>query len=308
MSNIDLLSLWSGDLTSGATKLAKKSDDIVISGLANETGRSLCVVNLLKQNLGKSVLLLVNDKKQRRLMTDSLLAFGSAKVEEFILEEVVQKDVFVERKNLISMLNLAAKLSRDNFGVVVANFEDVLGTVARKKDVYKNIATFAVGQNVVMVDLFRSLIDMNYHNGQSVYVEQGEYYCMGDQLTVFPVNFDYPVRLTVAFDQIEKIEILSLDQGAVLSEIDEFDVWPILDADVSGCLSEYAISDIFIVENELDLLDENFKLVDKFLSETDARKIRMSTFNADEENHTHLMFSSTLRYASMYDFISGFKF
>jgi len=304
MSKVNLLSLWSSDLTAGVTKLANTSNEIVISGLANETGRALCIANLLKQNIGKSVLFLVNDHKERKSMVENIRAIGSERVEEFELEENSMNDPFVARENLIKMLNLASKLSRDNFGVVVACVDDVLGTIAPAKDVMKAICVFEKSQKVVMVELFQKLIEMNYQNGQSVHVDQGEYYCMGDQLTVFPVNFDYPVRLTVAFDEIEKIEVLSRDHSSVILEIDDFSVWPVLDSNVNGSLSEYAIEDIFIVENELDLLDENFKLVDKFLSCTKARKIRMSTFNEDEPNHAHLMFSSTLRYASMYDFIS----
>ena len=304
MSKVELLSLWSRDLASGTTRILNNSNQIVVSGLANETGRALCVSNLLKQNLGKSVLFLVNDFKERESLVDCLRAFGGFGVEEFEIDPNLQNDRFVERENLIAMLNLASKLARDNFGVVVANFEDVLGAIARKKDLIKLITGFKTGQEVVMVELFQKLIEMNYENGQSVHVDQGEYYCMGDQLTVFPVNFDYPVRITVGFDMIEKIEVLSVDDRLPVSEMDDFEIWPILPADENGCLSEYAIEDIFIVENELDLVDEKFKLFDKFLDNTQAKKVRFTTFNEDEEGHSHLMFSSTLRYSSMYDFIS----
>jgi transcription-repair coupling factor len=304
MSQSDILSLWSVDLTKKATLLASKDRQIVVSGLANETGRAICSANFLRASLGKSALILVNDVKQRSLMVNHLSSVTAFNVEEFALEVNASNDKFIARENLILKTNLAAKLSRDNFGFVVATYDDALANVAKQKDVFKSLTEFKVGDRVNMVEIFEKLISMNYFNGQSVQVDNGEYYCMGDQLTIYPANFDYPVRISVEFDEIEKIEILDRETRLSLSEVESFVVWPILDSDENGLLSEYAIEDILIIEDEIDLYDEHFKLYEKFLSKTQAQKIRFSTFNEDEPNHAHCMFSSTLRYSTLYDFIS----
>ena len=304
MSKIDLLSLWSSNLSKAATELLKNNRDIVVSGLANETGRGLACSNFLKQSVGKSALVIVNDSKERELLVNSLNVFSGFLVEEFSLEENPSSDVFISRKNNIRILNLAAKLSRDNFGFIVATYDDVLTNVCRKKDVFKNLTEFALGAEVKMVQIFEKLISMNYQNGQTVHVDQGEYYCMGDQLTIFPANFDYPVRISVGFEEIEKIEILDVETRLPVSEVEKFIVWPIFDSNENGYLSEYAIEDIVFIENELDLIDENFKIYDRFINGIESQLVRFSTFNEDEPNHAHLMFSSTLRYSTVYDFIT----
>ena len=221
MSKIDLLSLWSSNLSKAATELLKNNRDIVVSGLANETGRGLACSNFLKQSVGKSALVIVNDSKERELLVNSLNVFSGFLVEEFSLEENPSSDVFISRKNNIRILNLAAKLSRDNFGFIVATYDDVLTNVCRKKDVFKNLTEFALGAEVKMVQIFEKLISMNYQNGQTVHVDQGEYYCMGDQLTIFPANFDYPVRISVGFEEIEKIEILDVETRLPVSEVEK---------------------------------------------------------------------------------------
>ncbi len=304
MPNIDILSFWSADLVSKLTKKILSLSSVVVSGLANETGRALCTANILKQETGKSLLMVTNDKKQLAGLVDSLRLFSTKKVTEFNLEQNPTNDLFIARSNLIQTLNLAYKLQKDNFGIAVAAYEDVLQHLASPKVLQEGSWNLELGLKSQMVALFERLISMNYLTGQSVHVQPGEYYCMGDQLTVFPVNLDFPVRISLAFEEVEKIEILNPNNRQAVSEVQVVELWPILDSNADSYLSAHCGKDVYFVENELELLDENFKLYDNFLAQFDSKMIRYTTFNEDEKDHVHCGLSSTLRYTTLFDFIS----
>ena len=204
MPNIDILSFWSADLVSKLTKKILSLSSVVVSGLANETGRALCAANILKQETGKSLLMVTNDKKQIAGLVGSLRVFSAKKVTEFNLEQNPTNDSFIARRNLIKTLNLAYKLQKDNFGIAVAAYEDILQHLASPKVLEDGSWNLELGVKSQMVALFERLISMNYLTGQSMHVQPGEYYCMGDQLTVYPVNLDFPIRISLAFEEVEK--------------------------------------------------------------------------------------------------------
>jgi len=89
----------------------------------------------------------------------------------------------------------------------------------------EQIISFKKGKILNFNNLAKKLTELNYKRVDEI-VNKGEFTLKGDILSIFPINLDFPVRVSFFDDEIEKISLFSLETYETLQEISEFSLCP----------------------------------------------------------------------------------
>ncbi len=285
-------------------KLYEKFDDILLSGCGNISSKSFIIADLLRELKGKSLIWIVNDEADKEFHKKMMKFWTSLPIIDFSLDENIFNDKEVHRKNLGHIVNLIAHLNEEKKQVIFATYQDFLTACPDPEDLKAAIWEITKKEKIGLVDIFEKLISMNYEPAEDARVEQGEYYCMGNIVTIYPFNTNYPIRVTVDFDEITDIEVLSGDQKNVEAAVDKLVIYPILENKPQIHLNEFLTSHNVFIEDELEITDEYFDGWSDLTNSIKTKKISFHTFNEDEENHKHFYYVSTLKFHALQDFIN----
>ena len=103
--------------------------------------------------------------------------------------------------------------------------EVLLNKLPTKQEFLNNIIKLEVNKSYNLKSLKQSLISLGLKNVEAD-VEMGEFSFKGDVLTVFPINYETPVRISFFDDEIEYIKVLTADMVGVSEEISSFTISP----------------------------------------------------------------------------------
>ena len=274
-----------------------------LSGFPNISAKAFFLANTFFDCDFEKMVLAVNDKNKLNEFRDALENFAVKNIFEFEIFENAYLDSTLARKNKINKLNLVSRLGSSKKEIILLTTNELLAHFPRKDDVDQGVLRLKVGQKISMVEIFENFINAGYESGQTFHVFPGEYYAKGDQIMIFPFNSDYPIVLTVAFDEISEIAIMNLSYEKVLSKLDLIDIWSFVDDNTESFFAEYMNKDCLLIQDELDVFEDEFKLVEKFEASLDpASNLFLQTFNEDDDNHLHVRNSSILQYQSVADF------
>lgn len=307
MNTNSIIEFWPKSLQKDLFQKISTFNKYALSGFANTSSKCFTLANFCRANQIQNMFVMVNANGDLQEHINHLSLFSELKIEKLELEPNPHNDKFITKRNNLNLLNFSSKIHQGFKGIFVANYIDALSD-AFDKDIFEKTLDFKKGTKLTNTQIFESLINAGYEIGDSIEVEQGQYYCRGDIIAIFPVNFDYPIRFHVEFDEITTIEILSQDFNSVISQIEEVSIYQI-----QKPKSEFKLSDLFnentiYVESELEIIEEDFHLYKTFLEKLKNQKIiSLSTFNEDDENHSHCGFTSTLKYHGSFDFITDMQ-
>ncbi|HNX91316.1 MAG TPA: hypothetical protein PKG81_05640, partial [Candidatus Omnitrophota bacterium] len=76
---------------------------------------------------------------------------------------------------------------------------------------------FYISEEIKIDDILKKLDDLGYTRCRKVAVE-GDYSLIGDILTVYPVTFEYPVRVDIFEDRIASIKSVDVATFKAISE------------------------------------------------------------------------------------------
>ncbi|MBT5346710.1 transcription-repair coupling factor [bacterium] len=276
-----------------------------LSGFPNKTAKAFFIANSFYECNFDKLIFAVNERSQLDTFQELLHNFGVKHVQNFRILDNPHNDAGIVRKNLISKLNFAANLQSSKKEIVLITIQELLSYFPNKKQVERNKLNFKVGQKISMIEVFESLIKSGYDNGQTFHVFQGEYYAKGEQIMVFPFNSDFPVCINVAFDEITEIKVMDLSYEKEIGSFEEVEIWSFEKEDDECFFSDFMTKHSLLIQDELDVFEDQFKLVKKFEENLEpASSLFLQAFNEDEDNHLHVRKSSILQYQSLEDFTS----
>ena len=226
MNTNSIVEFWPKSLQKDLFQKINSFNKYALSGFANTSSKCFTLANFCKSNEIKNMFVMVNANGDLNDHINHLSLFSGLKIEELELEPNPHNDKFISKRNNLNLLNFASKIHQGNKAIFVSNYIDALSD-AFDKTVFEKTLDFSKGSKLTNTQIFESLINAGYEIGDSIEVEQGQYYCRGDLIAIFPVNFDYPIRLHVEFDEITSIEILSHDFNSVIGQLEEVSIYQI---------------------------------------------------------------------------------
>lgn len=283
-----------------------------ISGAGNFSSKAFIFSSLPRKN--EKVVWLTTTASEQENVHRSLEFWGTVPTENFELLKTGDRqfNTDVDRLNDIHIMGHISKLMEKDPYTLVIKHEDLFTNVPKKKDVKELTRKVSIGDKVEPVDFFEELIMSGYEVSEDEHLHKGTYIKKGEVIEIYPVNFDFPVRLNLAFDKVESIE-MSDALGTYRNIQDELKkdsilIRPII-ANKKGNILEYLGTHDVLVEDELEIFDEFFEKFDNLLKEykDKFRLFQIASFMEDEGNHTHLHYLSVLKYQNVLDMISDLK-
>ncbi len=299
-----LLQVFPKSIISKVTDLFNDHNSVILSGTGNKTSKSILTLKTWQEVAPNSTLLwCVNSIQELDELKKELSIWTKEEIEKYRILDNTIDDKKTHRLNIGNTLNLIANLQENKKQIILTTYEDLLFNTPTKSDLEDQTWHIKVEQEHSLVSMFERLIDMNFQTATDKFLNPGEYFCRGNLLNIYPHNLDYPIRITVDFDEITQIDILDHDQKTVLASVDSIDLYPIIENKANYHLNQFFTPDNFIVFDELEIIDDDFKSWDNFTKDIPSKFLKIHSFNEDEQNNTHITYTSILKFQSVPDFI-----
>ncbi len=291
--------------------LLEKKKNISLSGTGNFSAKAFIFADVMREKKEvKTALWVVNDVVEQDHVIRSLRFWGNTDVMPYNFEQSSSDNIReTEEFNRINAVELVVALKSKDRKIIVAPYQDLMNTFPDYKEIENKTFTLKKGDTVDLTELFEGLIDCGYEVSEDVSIKKGTYYKSGEILTVFPVYFDFPVKIDVGFDKVESITLLDPETGIAAGELDAIDIIPTRCGGEKKKLSEYFSGHLMVVEDELDVIDDYFEGWSEMFDEVYGKiySIAFVSFNEDDEGHEHLHYISVMKYRGAYDLVNDLR-
>ncbi|MBT6068591.1 transcription-repair coupling factor [Candidatus Peregrinibacteria bacterium] len=293
-------------------EIFEPTGNLSVSGAGNFSSKAFIFCSLPRG--GQKVIWLTTTGGQQENVHRSLVFWGGVKTDnlELLKQGDRQFNTDVTRLNDVHIMERISKLMGGEAYNLVVKYEDLFLKVPKKKDVESLTETVKINEELEPVEFFERLIMAGYEISDDEHLEKGTYIKKGEVIEIFPVNFDFPIRLNLGFDKVESIEMsdaLGTYRG-VKEETGKGSI-QIRPASVErkGNILDFLGEKDLLVEDELEIFDEFFEQFNELIKNRKSkfRLFEIASFMEDEANHTHLHYLSVLKYQNVLDMMSDLK-
>lgn len=303
----------------GIVDIFETHKNIIISGAAGHTSKTLVVLDFIKnsKNLPKTFLWIADNKIETEIISKELNRWGG--IDAATVDTTTYgSDFFSQRGGVFknpkaSAINIVGFLShlidkKQNFIVIPYYF--LLQKFPSAAMIKNGIIKISSGDKIDIVQFFERLIEAGYEVADDYQsLKKGQYMRAGSSITIWPVNSNEYVRFEIDFDAIGKIIKFQPATNEQKETIKECEVYPIPTDSYTASILDYVDKNIFVVEDELDVPDDIYDEYSSVAKEIYNKSpyISLTPFNEDTPNHSHLHYLSILKYRAAYDFATDMK-
>ncbi len=286
-------------------ELLENQKSASLSGAGNYSSKVFVFSDVFRKldNL-KTVLWIVTDHAEMEHVVRSLKLWSDVDVHGFDHENSDAGNVReVEKNNRIKMIEMVARLHSKEKKIVVATYTSLMINFPDYHEIVEGKFTMKAGEPIDAMAFFEELIGKGYEVSEDQYLEKGTYHRSGDVLSIFPVNFDDPVKVEIGFDKIEKIYTYDQESREEIKQLKHVELYPLKTVSTYKGIGDHLNTQCLVIEDEVDVVDEYYEAWNGVFDELYGKIHYLSfvTFNDDEERHQHLHYLSVLKYRGAYD-------
>ncbi len=202
------------------------------------SGKTFTMANVIA-DYGKPALVISHNKTLAAQLYGELKGFFPGNAVEFFISYydyyqpeayIPSSDTFIEKDTSINddidRLRLRATsslLERDDV-IIIASVSCIYG-LGSPED-YKSMLVFLeVGQSIERDKLLKNLIDIHYTRNDIEFA-RGHFRVRGDVIEIHPAYDDQAVRIAMFGDEIERIAIINIVDGAIIEEKRKLAIYP----------------------------------------------------------------------------------
>lgn len=230
-----------GDQPQAIAEIARRIEagekDVVLLG-ATGTGKSATTAWLVEKLQRPTLVMAPNKTLAAQLATEFRELLPNNAVEYFVSyydyyqpeAYVPQTDTFIEKDSSINEEVERLRHSATNSlltrrdVLVVATVSAIYG-LGTPQEYVDRMIRLRVGEEIERNTLLRSLVDIQYTRNDIAFT-RGTFRVRGDTVEVFPVYEEFPVRIEMFGDEIERMMTLHPVTGEILSEDSELYIFP----------------------------------------------------------------------------------
>ncbi|HLG25796.1 MAG TPA: transcription-repair coupling factor [Candidatus Gracilibacteria bacterium] len=291
--------------------ILSRKRNITLSGSGNYTAKVFTFADVIRKERDiKTVLWVVNDQIEQDHIMRSLKLWTDMEVYDFNIVptdagHVRQTELF----NRMNTLEFACRLSDHTRKIIVAPYTVLMGKFPDAREIQERTLVLKKAEKIDVTELFEKLIDRGYQVSDDASLVKGTYYKSGEMLTIFPLTFDYPIRIDVGFDEIGTIAYFDPETKQVFDDLGSVAIVPAQFSTSERTISDFFRHDMMVVEDELDVIDDYYEAWNTMFDESYGKMYSMAfvSFNEDDENHQHLHYISVMKYRGAYDLVNDFK-
>ncbi len=313
----NIISYFPKEELKGSTTLFNERGNVTFSGGGNASSKAMLLSDILrsKGNEKTNVLWIVSDREMQNAVKKAMEIWGNNKV--FIYNKRRSDEMLnfptnadFERAKSVELLEFILRMKLLEGAVFITNFDSITDYGPNVEVLEKGSTKFQKGAEFNSVQAIESIVSIGYEMTEDYKLKKGEYYKRGDSLFICPINTDSIWRIDVAFEEIEKIVELDVDNYTKeLNEHNSLLIFPIEydeeEINILDVLSDKGV----VIDDEVDVLDDNYRAWNEFMeaASSQCRTISFSAFNDDVANHMHVHFLSILKFRTAYDFANSLR-
>ena len=202
------------------------------------SGKTFTMANIIEQVQKPTLILSHNKTLAAQLFSEFKSLFPKNAVELFISyydyyqpeAYMPVSDTFIEKDSSIDeeidklRIKSTASLSSRKDVIIIASVSCIYGLGSPKS--YKNLfVSLKVGEIVDIKLLFKNLINIHYVRNDMI-LEPGTFRLRGDVIELFPRYEEYPVRIELFGDEIEKIHSFDVLSSEILDTKETISIYP----------------------------------------------------------------------------------
>jgi transcription-repair coupling factor len=282
-----------------------------ISGGGNFSSKVFLLADLMRECKDvHKVLWICSDDQRKEHVLRGLKMWADCPVMEATHEENLFRDKKLMRKNQLRSIHMLSKImvaEQNRFFVVSA--KDLERTFPRPDILQEGQIQIKKGDEIDSVDFFEALIEKGYEVSMDAHVERGEYYRHGDVLTIWPVNSDFPVRMELGFDVIEKMAFFDQAEKKDLQPLEEVRLFPVRIGSWQTRLLEFFGKDSLVIDDEVEMPEVHMKEFEAMMETRlpEAKYLEFRSFMEETPYHHHLHYLSVLKYHNALDLCSDLR-
>jgi len=301
-----LIDIFSEQQNSGVAKSLNSNKTITISGGGNFGSKAFVISDVLKNNNDDgNILWIVNDNEGKESATRACEEWFK-KNKKITMFDPDLEDEYAAHIETLSFLNqLRDKKNR----IFVAPYSVLMKDFPKVKDVYDNIISVSKDEKKTNVELFEDLIAQGYSVAEDEYLNPGLYRGKGSVLSVYPVNYENPIRIVFEFDSISEIYSYNQETGDVIEKIKKLSVYPLNIAPDGGKVFDWLDKNSLVVEDELEVIDDHYEEWDALFKRGNlpGKTVAFTPFPEDSTFHNSLRLLSVLKYQNFIDLAHDIK-
>ena len=200
-----------------------------VSGAGNYSSKVFVFSDVIRKlSQFKTVLWIVTDHTELEHTVRSLKLWSDVEVYGFHYENTEAGNVReTERNNRLKMIEMVAKLHSRQRKVVVASYTNLMVNFPDYHEMIEGKFHLKTGEEINPMSFFEQLIEKGYEVCADQYLEKGTYHRSGDVLSIFPVNFDYPVHVEIGFDRVERMYTFDQESRETIEDLKEVELYPL---------------------------------------------------------------------------------
>lgn len=313
----NLISFFPRKELNEATDLFCTVRNVSYSGVGNSSSKAVLISDVCQNKKAdvKNVLWVVDSKSEINAVTRSIKmwsdrpVFSYSRIEDDRRVDYPSSMEF-ERARQVDLLEFINRVNTYDDAFFVVDFKSMLQNFPDVTYLEKKFFTVEEGQKFDSVQFVEALIDNGYEVTDEQVLHKGKYFRVGDSLMVFPVNGENVIRFDIAFDTVEKINVVNnSDYSIVQKSVSNVQIYS-LNVDYSSSnLLDFFEGNGLVVDDEVEVMDEYYDVWNTFMEEASdlCNTISFSSFNDDDTKHKHLHYLSILKYRNGYDFANDLR-
>lgn len=258
----------------------------------------------------KQVLWITSEHQHQENTARDLGLWADAPVYRFELEDNPLRDSEITRANKVRLMEfLSAVVDKNRNMFFVVNYQDLFRLYPEEEVLKRGIVNIQKKQTIDPVDFFEQLISIGYEVSMDPFVEKGEYYRHGDLLTLWPVNSEFPVRMEIGFDEVEKIALFDQNEKKDLQEIEGIKIYPIAVPEGQSKLLDFFGRGTLVIDDEVEFPDDDADAFEAAMAarNNESRYLEFRSFMEESAYHHHLHYLSVLKYYTPVDFAADLR-
>ncbi len=276
-------------------KCLDKDWKIILSWVANHSSKSFIASHFLSKNKESNLYWICSSNEQLIDIKKSLSIWTKANVYT-IFGDLTQLD----------RIRLIARMSKSTWDIFLLSSNVVNIKTSKIWDIEKLWIILRVWEEIDVVKLFSSLLDLDYTLSLDKTLEIWMYQRNWWIIDIFPINSENPIKLEMHWNTIASIyEYDSLSKKIIKKQIDEFLIYPSkLHNNLNKLVDNIENKDLVIIDEKDSYELPSLASLSVLLSNS---TIEFNSFPEEKEDHFHLRYLSVIKFYSVSDLMADLR-
>jgi len=221
-------------------------------GIVNLTDEFFCVyLTTLLEKDNENIVVVVNSLFEANKLYKRLQVFTSQvelfPMDDFLTSEAIAISPDLQMVRMEALIHLCLGKSK----IVITNLMGFLRYLPSPSDFSKCLIQYHIGDEIAPKFLISLLLRLGYHR-ETVVSQTGEFAVRGFVIDVFPVTYDFPIRIEFFGDEIDEIRSFHVENQRSIEKLKQITIYPCWE---------------FIVDEEVEESKQKQKYLPEFLKQ-----------------------------------------